>query len=145
MINAMYKFSWKSKDARKVRNSKSYKKARTKAEDYFKSPDKINDLLNDARKKANKKKGPLNDIWDKLLTCFRLLRSYADGSYRAIPWQSLVMILASVIYFVMPLDLIPDFLVGIGYVDDASLLAWTIHSFSSDIDKFAEWESKQAA
>ena len=79
------------------------------------------------------------------MACFRLLRAYAKGSYREIPWQSLLIIIASVIYFVMPLDAIPDFLVGLGYVDDAALLGWTIKSVSSDIDDFTTWEQGQKA
>jgi len=54
------------------------------------------------------------------------------------------MIIASIIYFVMPADLIPDLIAGVGYLDDASLLAWTISSFASDIDKFEEWEGQSA-
>ena len=38
------------------------------------------------------------------------------------------MLVASVAYFVMPIDLIPDVVVGLGYVDDATLLAWTLQS-----------------
>lgn len=77
-----------------------------------------------------------------MTACFRLIRAYAKGTYRDIPWYSIVMIVASVIYFVMPIDLIPDFLVGFGLLDDAALLGWAVKTFSSDIDHFLEWESK---
>ena len=78
------------------------------------------------------------------MTCLRLVKAYSNGTYREIPWQSLLMIIASIIYFVMPADLIPDLIAGVGYLDDASLLAWTISSFASDIDKFEEWEGQSA-
>jgi uncharacterized membrane protein YkvA (DUF1232 family) len=56
-----------------------------------------------------------------------------------------MMIVASVIYFVMPIDLVPDFIVGFGLLDDAALLGWTMKTFSADIDGFLEWESEQAS
>jgi uncharacterized membrane protein YkvA (DUF1232 family) len=55
------------------------------------------------------------------------------------------MIIAAIVYFVMPLDLIPDFLAGFGFVDDAAVLGWTVKTLSSDIDAFTEWEAQNAA
>jgi len=124
-----------------VEKSSSFKSAKSKASEYANDPDKLNDLLDKAQKKANSKKGPLSEVWDSLMACFRLLRAYATGKYRDIPWQSLILIIASVIYFVMPIDLIPDFILGFGYIDDAALLGWTLKSVKSDIDNFIEWET----
>jgi uncharacterized membrane protein YkvA (DUF1232 family) len=53
------------------------------------------------------------------------------------------MIVASIVYFVMPVDLLPDFILGIGFLDDAGLIAWTVKTISSDIEKFIEWEESQ--
>lgn len=130
--------------ADKTKNSKSYKKAKNKAEDYAKDPEKLNDLIDKASKKANGKKGPFDTIWVQLMACFRLIKAYAKGTYRDIPWSSLVMLVAAVVYFVMPIDLIPDFIVGFGLLDDAALLGWTVKKFSSDIDAFVEWERENA-
>ena len=33
--------------------------------------------------------------------------------------------LAAVVYFVMPLDALPDFIALLGLTDDAAVLAWT--------------------
>jgi len=132
-------------NADKTRRSKSYAKAKTKAEEYVNSPEKLNKLVNDATEKARAKRGPLKDVWDSLIACFRMIKAYANGSYREIPWQSLVMIVTAVAYFVMPFDLIPDFLVGIGFVDDAALLGWTVRTFGTDIAAFKQWETESAA
>lgn len=131
--------------AAKAKDSKSYKKAKSKAEEYAKDPDKLNDLIDKATKKAKGKKGPLDAIWAQLMACLRLIKAYAEGTYRDIPWPSLIMLVAAIIYFVMPVDLIPDFIVGFGLLDDAAVLGWTVKTFSSDIDAFTEWESENAA
>jgi uncharacterized membrane protein YkvA (DUF1232 family) len=132
----------KQSEAQGTRGSKSYEKAKSKAEEYIKSPDKLGKLVTDATEKANRKNGPLKEVWISLMACFRLIKAYSNGSYKKIPWQSLFMIVASVVYFVMPVDLIPDFLAGFGLLDDAALLSWTIRTFAADIDAFIQWESQ---
>ncbi len=128
---------------KKVEKSSFYKTAKSAASEYAHSPKKLNELLDKAAKKAQSSKGRLQEVWDSLLTCFRLLRAYATGRYRDIPWASLLSIVAAVIYFVMPLDLIPDFILSLGLIDDAVLLAWILSSLKNDIDHFIEWEQAQ--
>jgi uncharacterized membrane protein YkvA (DUF1232 family) len=135
----------KSDHSPRAKDSESFQKAKRKAEQYASDPKKLGNLIDQATKKANKSKGRLKAVWDQLSACFRLIKAYGSGSYREIPWSSLVMIVASVIYFVMPIDMIPDVLVGFGLVDDAAVLGWTIRTFGSDIDDFIEWESTQTA
>lgn len=130
--------------AKKAKDSKAYKKAKNRAEQYANDPGKLNDLIDKASRKANGKKGPLDAVWTKLMACFRLIKAYAKGTYREISWTSLVMLVASIIYFVMPIDLIPDFIIGFGLLDDAALLGWTVKTFSSDIDAFVEWEADKS-
>lgn len=131
-------------EAKKTKGSKAYKKAKSRAEQYASDPDKLNNLIDTASRKANGKKGPLDAVWTKLMACFRLIKAYAEGTYREIPWTSLVMLVASIIYFVMPVDMIPDFIMGLGFLDDAALLGWTVKKFSSDIDAFVDWEADQS-
>lgn len=124
-------------------DSRSYEKAKSKAEEYAKDPEKLDELINKASRKAGDRKGPLGALWSQLMACFRLIRAYAKGTYRNISWTSLVMLVAAVVYFVMPIDLVPDFILGLGLLDDAVILGWTIKKFSSDIDAFVEWEKEQ--
>lgn len=49
--------------------------------------------------------------------------------------------LCSFIYFVSPIDLIPDFILGLGLIDDATVLAWTIRACASDLAAFLACES----
>lgn len=137
----MFKFRKKDLEAKEVRKSKWFKNAKNKAKNYLNSPDKIPNLIEKAKKKARKKSGPLREVWEALMTFFRLLKAYAKKEYREIPWESIVLILATVIYFVMPIDLIPDFLPG-GPIDDVILIAWTMRSVAVDIENFIEWEKQ---
>jgi uncharacterized membrane protein YkvA (DUF1232 family) len=72
---------------------------------------------------------------------FRLLRAYVKREYTDIPWQSLVLIVAAVLYFLVPVDVIPDFILGLGYLDDAAVIAWVVKTLQSVLDDFRKWES----
>ncbi|MDJ0622382.1 MAG: YkvA family protein [Desulfocapsaceae bacterium] len=127
--------------AKKVKESDTFKKAENTAQEYINNPGKLEALFDEASKKANGKQEQLNVVWVQLLACFRLIKAYAKGQYRKIPWRSLVMIIASVLYFVWLVDLVPDFIPFLGFLDDAAILGWTLKTFKSDIDDFTEWES----
>lgn len=128
---------------KKVGKSSSFKSARAAAGEYAENPKKLHALLDRALAKAQASKGRLAEIWDSLQASLRLLRAYASGRYREIPWSSLLSIVASIVYFVMPLDLIPDFILALGLIDDAALLGWILTSLKDDIDHFIEWEKSQ--
>lgn len=70
----------------------------------------------------------------------RLLKAYAIGEYREIPWKTILLIVAAVIYFVNPLDLVPDIIPLTGLTDDFAVLLWVYNSVSNEIEKFINWE-----
>jgi uncharacterized membrane protein YkvA (DUF1232 family) len=126
---------------KRIKDSAFFEKIRDKAADYAKHPARLTRLVEEASKKAETKRGPLSDVWSFLMAAFRMLRAYAKQEYTDIPWQSLILIIASILYFVMPADMIPDFIPGLGFIDDAALLGWTIKAVKSTVDDFRKWEA----
>lgn len=49
------------------------------------------------------------------------------------PMQARLTLIGALAYFVLPFDLVPDIIVGIGFIDDASILAAAIAAVSSSI------------
>ena len=82
-------------------------------------------------------------VKEQFFTLGRLLRAYASGDYRTIPWKSLLLIVAAILYFINPIDVIPDLLPIIGLSDDFAVLFTVYKSIGSDIEKFLEWEKSR--
>jgi uncharacterized membrane protein YkvA (DUF1232 family) len=122
-----------------------YKKFESKAKEYIKKPEKTDVLLKDAGKKADDHKGSLSEIWDNLQLLFDLVGAWRRGEYRKIPTRSIVTIIASIIYFVSPIDLIPDFLIGFGIVDDAAVIGFVLKQISVDLERFRIWRVSHPA
>jgi uncharacterized membrane protein YkvA (DUF1232 family) len=49
-------------------------------------------------------------------------------------------LVAALIYFVNPLDLIPDFIFAFGFLDDAAVIGYVVSLLRSEIDLFETWQ-----
>jgi uncharacterized membrane protein YkvA (DUF1232 family) len=110
------------------------------AKDYYEQPEKTEKLISKASKKAKGKKKALVEVWDRLHLLFDMVTAWRKGEYREIPKGSIIMILATIIYFVSPIDTVPDFLIGIGILDDAAVIGFTLRQIASDLDKYKIWQ-----
>ena len=91
-------------------------------------------------KGANWKHITVPSVKEKFFTFGRLIKAYALGHYRDIPWKTMSIIVAAVIYFISPIDLIPDFVPVTGLTDDLGILLGVFSTVNKEIDKFLTWE-----
>jgi uncharacterized membrane protein YkvA (DUF1232 family) len=117
---------------------------RKKAEQILQDPRRLEGLMIAGLEKADRQKERLRGFWSDLKALFRLVRAYTKGDYRAVPWKTLVAAVTALVYFISPLDFIPDFLVG-GFLDDALVVGWILSSIKNDLDVFVFWENMGAA
>ena len=106
-------------------------------------PFKVVTILNEtADKLANKesKDNKFKQLFDVALTLVRLVRAYISGEYREIATGTIVSGLAVLLYVLSPIDLVPDFIPVIGFLDDLSLISWFLSKFQVEITRFREWE-----
>jgi uncharacterized membrane protein YkvA (DUF1232 family) len=90
--------------------------------------------------KVNWKAVSVATMKEKFLVFSRLSAAYASGKYRDVPWKTIMTVLAAIIYFLNPIDLIPDFIPGVGLSDDFGVLLWVYNSMTTEVDKFLAWE-----
>ncbi|RZK32967.1 MAG: DUF1232 domain-containing protein, partial [Hymenobacter sp.] len=50
--------------------------------------------------------------------------------------------LAVLLYVLNPIDLVPDFIPVLGFLDDLSLVSWFLGKFQVEIERFREWENQ---
>ena len=114
-----------------------------KAIEYLNKPKKADKLLTKAVKKAIYQKDALGNAWDKLKLLTDLVRAYSKGDYRNVSLGTIVTVIGAIIYFVSPVDLVPDFLVGLGLFDDAAVIGFTFKKISSELEAFQHWQMGQ--
>lgn len=87
--------------------------------------------------------GPLRKFLGSLRDLFGMLRAYAKGDYRAVPWSTIAAGVATLLYILSPLDAIPDFIPGVGLLDDAAVLAFAVKLIGHDLAKFVAWRDSE--
>ena len=95
------------------------------------------------RSSAENKSGSLGDQIASFRVLWSLLQDYWDGEYKAVPWKFIASIGFAVTYLVSPLDIVPDFIPFLGFVDDATVFALVVSSFQSEIDTYKKWKNEQ--
>lgn len=93
--------------------------------------------------KAEQHRGAIANIWEDLNSLVRIVRNWRSGDYREVPWRTLVFSTAAILYFLDPMDLVPDFIPVVGFIDDAAVIAWVMRAIRSDVSKFRDWEQSQ--
>ena len=99
----------------------------------------IEDVLKKLKELSNNKK--TSEKLNNYLRLFiRMINAYTSKEYTYVPWKTICLLVAGLIYFIYPIDLIPDFIPVAGIIDDVALIAWIYDSIKEDIDNFLDWE-----
>jgi len=68
-----------------------------------------------------------------------LIRSFVKKEYTDIPIGSIIAVTSALIYFVSPIDIIPDSIPVLGYIDDAAVIAVCWKLVESDVEEYVKW------
>jgi uncharacterized membrane protein YkvA (DUF1232 family) len=84
-------------------------------------------------------------VLTKLRLLWMVLGDYAAGRYRKLPWRSIAVCAAAIAYVISPLDLIPDWIVPIGWTDDLVVLtvAWGV--VKRELREYCSWKGLSPA
>jgi len=73
-----------------------------------------------------------------------LVIDYKKGIYRDIPFNSIAAIVFALLYFLSPIDLIPDYIPIIGYLDDIAVLELCLKFVNSDLENYIQFKQNQS-
>ena len=75
-------------------------------------------------------------------TVFLLLKDYSTGAYREVPWKTVTALAGALLYLISPLDVIPDFIPGFGFVDDAAVIGFVLKAVMDDLAAYRRWRGQ---
>jgi uncharacterized membrane protein YkvA (DUF1232 family) len=74
---------------------------------------------------------------------FMMIKDFRKGVYNKIPWFTIAAITTALLYVFMPIDLIPDFIPGLGFIDDLTVLSFVTGWIETDLHKYLDWKLKE--
>lgn len=128
---------------RSAPTSRYFANARARARQMLEDPEALRRIADESDHSEAVRSGPFAAVIEDFRTLVRLVVAYARGQYREIPPDSLVLVVAGLLYVVSPLDLIPDAVPVVGFADDAVVVGWVIKSVRHELDAFRAWEDEQ--
>jgi curved DNA-binding protein CbpA len=90
-------------------------------------------------KKLEKASPSLKRILENVKDLYHLFNDAIKKRYKLHP-LSLGMIGGGLLYFIMPVDLIPDVIPLVGYLDDLAVLTTIINSLQGEITAYRNWK-----
>lgn len=114
--------------------------AKVTEDDVAKVVNKADDI-----KRKFESNGPLGRFIKDVKVMLSLIKDYWNGSYRVIPWWAISAVVAALLYVLSPIDLIPDFIPVVGYMDDAAIVAMCLRMVEQELSKYESWRLAQPA
>ncbi|MCZ4319312.1 YkvA family protein [Aequorivita viscosa] len=72
-----------------------------------------------------------------------MLKDIKNKVYPHVPWFTIATIVLVLLYVLNPFDIIPDFVPGIGFIDDMSVMAVGVGWIETDLHKYLDWKIKE--
>lgn len=112
------------------------------AERIISSDTKVSKLLDEVFLKIGETTESFYKTQDSVIALTRMMRAWIQGDYKNVSTKSIIAVVAALLYFVNPLDLIPDFIPVIGRLDDIFILGYLVKTLNKEIERFMAWEKE---
>jgi len=110
---------------------------------YITDKNKTKDLIEKVDKKKKGNRHLVAGVISQVQLLVEALKAWMSGEYKQLPKKSLLMIIAGLLYFVSPIDIVPDFLLAIGFVDDIAVISFVINTLNTELQRFKKWKEEQ--
>jgi len=115
------------------------------AGEFVKDKAKTKFLLQRVNKKATMNKTSIQSVWHQLELLIEAVKAWRSGEYKQISTKSILIIIAGLLYFVTPIDMVPDFMIGLGILDDITVIGFVVNQLSKELDEFKDWKTKRSS
>lgn len=69
-----------------------------------------------------------------------MVSDYVKGAYKQVPFAAVVGIVVALVYFLTPVDMVPDSIPGVGHMDDAAVVLFAVKAAHNDIADYKKWK-----
>lgn len=112
-----------------------------KARLLTKNPHKLLLLLTTFRKYI--KKNGFKSMTSDMMLLGNYVRDIVEGRYKEYKRADLVLVVGAIIYVVTPMDILPDFILALGLVDDVAIVSWAVNQLGGELSRYRQWCEKQ--
>ena len=120
---------------------RSFEQSKKKAKKILNNKDKMDLFLERLEKKLS-----LIPIAGGMLAeipvLISLVKAYIEKRYANVPIGTVIAIVGALLYFLSPIDLVPDLLPAIGLVDDAAVIALALKLVHDDVKEYQSWKKE---
>lgn len=125
----------------KERTAEFYEKSSAEAEGILKDENKMERFLQKLEQKL--KTVPVaGNALAYVPVMMSLVRSYVKKEYTEPPITTMISVVVALIYFLSPIDLIPDAIPGAGYIDDAVVVSGCLVLIRTDLEDYRIWRKE---
>jgi uncharacterized membrane protein YkvA (DUF1232 family) len=73
-----------------------------------------------------------------------MVKDYWSGRYREVPYWAISATALALLYVMNPADFFPDILIGVGFMDDAAVVAFCLKLIEHELEKYKQWQLASA-
>ncbi|PKG42369.1 YkvA family protein [Psychroflexus sp. MES1-P1E] len=77
---------------------------------------------------------------DKIILMFQMLKDVKQKKYPETPWKTIAAMIFTILYIINPLDLVPDFIPFLGYLDDITVFSFVLKLINDDLLDYENWK-----
>lgn len=120
-----------------ILNSKSHR-----AQRIISDPERMERLAKDSFSLIRGKK-KFSEVQSEAVLLINMVKDTVKGRYKGLGKKNVIMIVVGLLYLVNPMDIVPDFIFGIGFADDLGVLVYVISRLSEEIARYRQWKKPQ--
>ena len=125
----------------KINIDKVIQKMSPKALRLLGNKGKLLSLSLEAIQKISTEQG-LKDLSHEAILAIELVMDWVKGNYKGIKKRTLVKIVVAFLYLLNPIDIIPDVILGFGFLDDIYVFTKILKTIRQEIDHYEEWRKR---
>ena len=118
---------------------KSLEENKEKAKAFLNDDDKMETLFQEFEKKL-KLIPKIGKRASDVAVLLSMLRAYIKKQYTDVSIATIIAAVAGLIYVVNPMDVVPEYVLGVGILDDAAILGIILQAMHMDLNKYKKWQ-----